>query len=144
MTPAPADDDATWRSRRREAAADHASALERKQAGESQQARALIAEFVAAAAARGVPAVPLEARSYAGRSRYRTTLRGWYLRQNESVAVATDGEFYVLSVAASLRARLRGATPPASDPPLILGKGGRDGESMDLADALARILDRAT
>jgi hypothetical protein len=31
-------------------------------------------------------------------------------------------------------------TPAPSDPPLVLGKGGRDGESIDLADALARVL----
>lgn len=143
MTTEP-DDDATWQARRREAADVHGQALARKQAAESAQAHELIAEFVREATERGVPAVPLVARSYSGRARYRTTLRGWYLRQNESVAVGTDGEFYVLSVPGSLRARLRGATPPPADPPLILGKGGRDGESIDLPDALARILDSST
>ena len=134
------DDGAAWRERRRDAAVEHAEALERRQAGESLRARALIQEFVQDATARGVPSVPLLARSYDGRARYRTTVRGWYLRRNESVAVGTDGEFYVLSVPASLRARLRGATPVPSDPPLILGKGGRDGESIDLTQALARAL----
>lgn len=132
--------DATWRARRRDAAAEHADALERRQAGQSLQARALIQEFVRAATARGVSSAPLLARSYDGRARYRTALRGWYLRRNESVAVGTDGEFYILTVPPSLRARLRGATPQPSDPPLILGKGGRDGESIDLADALDRAL----
>lgn len=140
MTSGP-DDDASWRERRREAAAEHAAALERKQAAESRRARELLAEFVLEATARQIAPVPLLAHGYTGGARYRTALRGWYLRQNESVAVGTDGEFYVLSVPATLRARLRGATPPASAPPLILGKGGRDGESIDLADALARILD---
>ena len=134
------DDGAAWRERRRDAAVEHAEALERRQAGESLRARTLIQEFVRDATARGVPSVPLLARSYDGRARYRTTVRGWYLRRNESVAVGTDGEFYVLSVPASLRARLRGATPVPSDPPLILGKGGRDGESNDLTQALARAL----
>ncbi|MBC7549378.1 MAG: hypothetical protein H7269_00485 [Cellulomonas sp.] len=134
------DEGAAWRERRRDAAVEHAEALERRQAGESLRARALIQEFVRDATARGVPSVPLLARSYDGRARYRTTVRGWYLRRNESVAVGTDGEFYVLSVPASLRARLRGATPVPSDPPLILGKGGRDGESIDLTQALARAL----
>lgn len=83
---------------------------------------------------------PLAARSYDGRARYRTPLRGWYLRRNESVAVGTDGEFYVLTVPPSLRARFTGVSPEPSDPPLVLGKGARDGESIDLADALARAL----
>jgi len=135
------DDAAAWRSRRREAAADHGEALERRQSAESRQARELIAQFVREAMVRGVPTAPLVARSYNGRAHYRTELRGWYLRRNETVAVTTDGDFYLLSVPASLRARIRGAAPVPSDPPLILGKGGRDGESIDLADALARALD---
>ncbi|MGV8968528.1 MAG: hypothetical protein ACOH2F_19870 [Cellulomonas sp.] len=134
------EDGAAWRERRRDAAVEHAEALERRQAGESQRARALIQEFVRDATERSVPSGPLAARSYDGRARYRTTLRGWYLRRNESVAVGTDGEFYILSVPASLRSRLRGATPLPSDPPLILGKGGRDGESIDLTEALDRAL----
>ena len=125
-----------WRDERSAAAAAHGEALERRRTGETAQARALIADFVRAAGARGPEPVPLRARSYDGRSRYRTPLTGWYLRRNESVAVATDGEFYVLSVPRSLRALLAGTSVPPSDPPLILGKGGRDGESIDLADAL--------
>ena len=132
--------DATWQERRREAAALHAEALERQQRAETAQARALIADFVREATARGLEPTALAARSYDGRARYRTPLRGWYLRRNESVAVGTDGRFYVLTVPPSLRARLSGVTPEPSDPPIILGKGGRDGESLDLADALARVL----
>ena len=118
----------------------HAEALARRQRAETAQARVLIEQFLRDAATRGVPPTPLAARSYDGRSRYRTPLRGWYLRRNETVAIGTDGEFYVLTVPASLRSRLSGVTPPPSDPPIILGKGGRDGESIDLADALARVL----
>ncbi|GAA2727242.1 hypothetical protein [Cellulomonas aerilata] len=138
--PGGAADDASWQSRRREAAALHAEALERQQRAETQQARALVADFVREVTARGVAPEPLAARSYDGRWRYRTPLRGWYLRRNQSVAIGTDGEFYVLTAPGSLRARLTGVTPAPSDPPLILGKGGRDGESIDLADALARVL----
>ena len=132
--------DGSWQARRREAADVHAEALARQQQAETVAARALIADFVQRVTERGVAPVPLAARSYDGRSRYRTPLQGWYLRRNESVAVGTDGQFYVLTVPASLRARLTGVTPAASDPPLVLGKGGRDGESIDLADALARVL----
>ncbi|MDT0167260.1 hypothetical protein Q9R32_17030 [Actinotalea sp. AC32] len=125
-----------WRERRREAAGAHADALARRQAVEHAQARALIAEFVAEARRRGIAPVPLRARSYDGRHRYRTPLQGWYLRRNESVAVGTDGELYVLGVPTSVLALVRGVTPEPSEPPMVLGKGGRDGESIDLPDAL--------
>ena len=135
------DDAARWREERRASAAAHADALARKQAAESQQARALIATFVERALAHGPAPVELRARSYDGRARYRTPLRGWYLRRDESVAVDTAGEFYVLSTPASLAARVRGVVPAPSDPPLVLGAGGKDGESLDLTQALARVLD---
>lgn len=125
-----------WRDGRREAAEAHARELERRRRAESAQARAMIAEFVAEANRRGIAPVPLHARSYDGRMRYRTGLQGWYLRRNESVAVGTDGEFYVLSVAGRLTSLVTGARPEPGDPPLILGKGARDGESLDLVDAL--------
>lgn len=125
-----------WRDQRAEAAEQHARSLRRRQAAESAQARELIAQFVQDAAARGVAPVPLHATSYDGRARYRTATRGWYLRRNRTVAVGTDGEFYLLSVPHSVRALFRGATLVPSEPPLILGKGARDGESIDLVDAL--------
>lgn len=126
-----------WRDQRSEAASAHADALERRRAAETAQARTLLAEFVREARERGVAPVPLRARSYDGQSRYRTPLTGWYLRRNETVAVGTDGEFYVLSVPGGLRSLVTGARPEPSDPPLVLGKGARDGESIDLVDALA-------
>lgn len=125
-----------WRDARKEAAASHARELERRRQAESAQARAMIAEFVSEANRRGVAPVQLHARSYDGRMRFRTPLQGWYLRRNESVAVGTDGEFYVLSVPRRLTSLVTGARPEPDDPPLILGKGARDGESIDLVDAL--------
>ena len=92
-----------WRDQRAEAAEQHARSLRRRQEAESAQARTLIAEFVATATARGIEPVPLHATTYDGRTRYRTATRGWYLRRNQSVAVGTDGEFYILSVPRSVR-----------------------------------------
>jgi len=132
-----ADDGRAWRDHRTEAAATHAKELGRRRQVEAAQARVLIAEFVRQADARGIRPVRLRARSYDGKSRYRTATSGWYLRRNQSVAVGTDGAFYLLTVPGSLRSRLLGAQLEPSDPPLILGKGARDGESIDLADALA-------
>ena len=60
----------------------------------------------------------------------------WYLRRNGSLGVDEDGEFYILSAPTSLAARLRGTTVAPSDPPLVAGVGGRDGESMPLRDLL--------
>ncbi|MBC7290883.1 MAG: hypothetical protein H5T83_06055 [Actinotalea sp.] len=137
-------DDDDWRARRSEATAAQADALARRQAAEHDAARRLLADFVAEAGRRGVAPVPLRARSYDGRYRYRTPLQGWYLRRNESVAVSTAGDFYVLSAPGSLRALLRGVEPEPTDPPLVLGRGARDGESVDLAEALRAVLARET
>jgi len=137
------EDVADWSERRRDAAVERAEALARRGAGESARARVLLTEFVREATARGIAPVRLRARSYDGRHRYRTATEGWYLKLNESVAVGTDGEFYLLGVPSSLLAQVRGATIEPSEPPLVLGKGGRDGESIDLPDALAMVLERS-
>jgi len=136
-------DGETWRENRRATTSAHHAALERRRAAESGRARALLADFVQEALELGPAPVPLQAQGTDGRHRYRTALTGWYLKQNESLAVGTDGEFYVLSVPPSvttwLTSWLRGATVAPSDPPLVLGAGGRDGESIDLAAALDRV-----
>jgi hypothetical protein len=131
-----------WRRQRTEAAEHQHRELLRRQARESAEARRLIVDFVAEADRLGIEPTCLRARSFSGSATYRTSLTGWYLRRNQSVAVGTDGEFYILSVPGGMGARFRGARPEPSDPPLILGAGGRDGESIDLADALRAILER--
>lgn len=116
--------------------AAHAAALASKREAEAAQARALIAEFL-----REAPAPQeLTCLSYNGRTRFRTPLRGWYLNKARTVAVDTAGQYYVLLVPQSFRARFSGVTPTPQPPPLIVGEGGRDGESMPLRDLLARIL----
>ncbi len=100
----------------------------------------MLAAFVVRARERGPAPVPLRVRAYGGGGSYRTPLRGWYLRTDKAAAVGEDGLFYVLTTPRSLRARLSGTTPAPSDPPLVLGAGGRDGESVDLDVALERAL----
>ena len=139
-----AEDAAGRRARRREASDAHVEAIDRRRAVESARARVLLAEFVAEATRSGPAPVRLRARSFDGRHRYRTAMLGWYLRVNESVAVGTDGEFYVLSTPSSFFALLRGAVVGPSEPPLVLGAGGRDGESIALVEALARVSARRT
>lgn len=134
-------DAAGWHEQRRRAIAGHAAALEAGRAAEATEAAGLIAEFVREAAERGLAPTALSARSFDGRSTYRTRIRGWYLKSNKSVAVGTDGGYYVLTVPSSLRARFTGADLHPSVPRLVVGAGGGDGETIPLAQLLRRRLD---
>jgi hypothetical protein len=124
---------------RAEEAAVRAELAAGAERAESAKAQVLIDGFLRAAAAAGVPAQPLRATLYTGQS-VRTDKRGWYLRKNESVAVGDDGGYYILTVPGGLKERLRGVQLRRSPPPLIVGKGGRDGETGDLSEFLARRL----
>lgn len=129
-----------WREQRDLAITRHAEALRAKKASETARARELIAEFVRAAVDQGIRPTRLVALAYDGHGRYRTGLRGWYAHPNRTIAVGTDGEYYLLGVPAEFRARLFGARPVPADPPLIVGEGGRDGERISLAELLQRRL----
>ncbi len=129
-----------WRAQQREAAQERLAGQQRREAAETERARELVAGFVEQVRAAGPPPVPLRARGFDGRD-YRTGLTGWYVRRDRSAAVGTDGRFYVLSVGGGLSARLRGARVEPSDPPLVLGAGGRDGDSVALEVALRRVLE---
>ena len=132
------DDD--WSRQRTEAARLQAERLRARQDAEHARAAALLHDFARAAERTGLPAEPLRVRGYGGRSEARTPLRGWYLRLNRTVAVSTEGDFYVLTAPLSPLDRLRGVRPEPQPPPLILGAGGKDGDSIDLAEALERVL----
>ncbi|MGI3783508.1 MAG: hypothetical protein ACRYG2_22310, partial [Janthinobacterium lividum] len=71
----------------------------------------------------------------------KTDKTGWYLRKNKSVAVGDDGAYYALTVPGGLRERLAGVRLQPSPPPLEVGRGGRDGETGDLAEFLRKRLD---
>jgi hypothetical protein len=126
-----------WQEQRRAAAADLADAAARRRAAESAKAAELIREFAATAQERGLRVSDLVARGLDGRGTYRTGIRGWYLRRNRTLGVGLDGAFYVLSVPGGLLARVRGVTLAPSDPPLVIGAGGKDGESIPLPELLA-------
>jgi hypothetical protein len=136
------DADREWATRRDRAAAAHAADLARREAAEAARAAELLAEFVAAAGERGLAPVALTARPYGGRVRYRTKLRGWYLTPDETMAVAEDGRFYLLTVRGSLAARLTGVELAPATPRLVMGEGGRDGERIPLRTVLDRLLKR--
>ncbi len=98
----------------------------------------MLREFVAELQRRGIAPETLRAR--AGSARYRTDVVGWYLRANGSLGVDGAGEYYVLDVAPSLLGRFRGIHLDPAEPPLQIGRGARDGESVELAELLRRRL----
>ncbi len=109
---------------------------------ESVAAQKLIDQFLVDARAAGLTPEPLRATLFGGSAgaTARTDKTGWYLRNNRSVAVGEDGSYYVLVVAGGLVERLRGVQLTASPPPLVIGKGGKDGESGELVDYLRKRL----
>jgi hypothetical protein len=125
--------------RRSEAAAQadyHAKALQRRREQEAAEAQLLIDRFVARATAANLPTEELMARPWSGSGRYRTGLVGWYLRQNQSIAVDTNGAFYRLVVAPQRFGRWRTVTVEPTPPPLDPGQGARDGEAGSLESLL--------
>ncbi len=127
------DDDEERRRAERAAQADyHVAAQQRRDAAESVKAQVLVDRFVEQALAAELPTEALTAAPWNGRGRYRTGVTGWYLKRDRSVAVSTDGGYYVLVVAPERFGRWRGVSLPPTPPPLQVGKGGRDGESVAL------------
>ncbi|WP_275003454.1 hypothetical protein [Promicromonospora iranensis] len=132
--------DDEWSRQRAEAVRLQAERLQARQDAEHTRAEALLREFVVAARAAGLPPEPLVVQGYGGRGSARTPLQGWYLRVDRTAGISADGEFYVLTAPIGLLDRVRGVRPEPRRPPLLLGAGGKDGDSISLADALERLL----
>jgi hypothetical protein len=130
-----------WARRRREAAQEQADRLARRRAAETERAREMVHEFARKAQARGITTAPLLARAGESKPTYRTGLVGWYLNRDGSLGVTTDGDYYHLAGPRSLKARLFGVHLEPAEPPLQVGAGGRDGESIALDVLLAMRLD---
>ncbi len=135
--------DPEWVARRRAAAEAQADRLARAEAAEVAVAREQVAAFVARARAAGIPTEELRAVDGTGAS-YRTGVTGWVLRRDGRAGVGEDGAFYLLggplSTTERIAARLRGVRVRPSDPPLVWGRGGRDGDSIALEELLERRL----
>lgn len=114
--------------------------MARTRDAETRQAAALVKDFAAKAKEAGIEPVRFSARSYDGGTRYKTHITGWYLKRDRSVGVSVDGDFYVLTTPRRLASRFKGAHVEPAEPPLELGKGGRDGESMPMSVALDKRL----
>ncbi len=134
------DDAAQWRAEQAERANYHVQANRRRSEEEAAKAQAMIDRFVERATQAGLPTEELTARPWSGSGRYRTGVVGWFLRRNGSVGVGTDGRFYVLNVAPVTLGRWRTVRIEPSPPPLIVGKGGGDGETFALDDLLEKRL----
>jgi hypothetical protein len=130
------DDEAVRRrAERAERAAAQVAANRRRSEQESAKAQLLVDRFVEQALAAGLPTEELTARPWSGRSRYRTGIVGWYVRRDQSIGVGRDGGYYVLVVPPVRLGRWRGVSLTPTPPPLQVGQGARDGESIAL-DAL--------
>ena len=130
------EDAARHRADAAERAAYHVAANRRRAEEEAAKAQAMIDRFVERAKQAGRPTEELTARPYSGTGRYRTGVIGWFLRRTGSVGVDTDGRFYVLNVAPVRFGRWRTVRIEPSLPPLVVGKGGGDGETFDLDELL--------
>ena len=102
---------------------------------EAEAEQTLIDDFVAEANRRGIRPEPLRATLMSGPV-VKTDKQGWYLRKNRSIAIGTDGGYYVLTVPGGTAARFTGVRLTASPPPRVVGRGGRDGETGDLTEFL--------
>ena len=107
---------------------------------ESIAAQVLVEEFVATAAARGLQPEPLRALLMDG-TRVRSDQVGWYINKGQTLAIAPDGRFFKLLTTGGRFARFTGVKLSPSLPPMVVGRGGRDGETGDLKDFLDRTLD---
>lgn len=135
------DGERDWREQRERAVRAHAAADEQRRAAEEAEAARIVAWFAAEANRRSLRRTRLAVQPYDGGGRYRSRLTGWYVDRALTRAVDARGNFYLLSVPPSLRARLLGADPRPQPAPLVVGQGGRDGESIPLRALLTRRLD---
>lgn len=132
-------DDTDWAAQRTEAAREQQRRLQARQEAEHARARAILAEFVAVARDR-LPTETLMVKGYGGRGSARSNVEGWYLRLDRTVGLGVDGEFYVLTAPLGVLDRVRGVRVTPTPPPLVIGAGGKDGDSIELVDALERLL----
>lgn len=117
-----------------------AESLRAGKAFEARRAQKLIDSFTAAALAASLPTTRLRVRGYGGRGTASSNISGWYIRHDQSMGIGTDSRLYRLALPLSMLDRIRGVELQPMDPPMVLGAGGRDGDSIDLVDALQRLL----
>ncbi|MGC4853483.1 hypothetical protein ACLQ24_08810 [Micromonospora sp. DT4] len=87
-----------------------------------------------------------DARRRAAEQAQAAELVAWFVAEAARRGLPTTRlvAFHLLTVPGGLRARLLGVDPQPSPPPLVVGAGGRDGESIPLRTLLTRLLDGGT
>jgi hypothetical protein len=108
---------------------------------EAAAAQLQLDEFVTVLRAAGVKPHPLQATLLNG-VRVRTGLLGWYLNRAETIAIDQVGRYFQLICPGSPLARITGVRVHPAEPTLVVGRGGRDGETGDLSEFLERALQR--
>lgn len=104
---------------------------------EATSAQRLLDSFVARLHDAGIAPEPLQATLLNG-ARVKTDRAGWYLNQARTLAVGADASYLSLVTTGNGLARFTGVKLHPSTPTLVIGRGGRDGETGDLADFLDR------
>lgn len=132
----PQADAKTWSQQRAAVIAAQERALEHARRTEHEKATAILREYIERFEAAGIAPQPLRALPYKGSGTIRTPLRGWYLKQDRTIGVDTRARYYILRADGGLITRLRGAEIEPVDAPLVVGRGGRDGETFDLRELL--------
>jgi hypothetical protein len=120
------------RAERAARAVSHLEARRHRDAQESARAQVLVDRFVERATRAGLAPEELTARPWSGGGRYRTGVQGWYVRRDQSIGVGVDGRYYVLVVPPVRLGRWRTVRVDPTPPPLEVGRGARDGESITL------------
>ena len=108
---------------------------------EANAAQVQLDAFVAKLREASVPAEPLMDTLLNG-SRVKTDKLGWYLNNAQTLAVGPDGTYYQLVTTGGPLARFTGVSVRPGTPTMVIGRGGRDGETGDLADFIDRALAR--
>jgi hypothetical protein len=126
----------SWSQQRAAVLAAKEQALEHARRTEHEKATAILRDYIGRFEAAGIPPRPLRALPYKGTRPIRTPLRGWYLKHDRTIGVDVDARYYILRADGGIVGRLRGAAPEPVDAPLVVGRGGRDGETFDLVELL--------
>ena len=130
------DDAAQRRADAAERAEYHVQARRIREEQEAAKAQVLVDRFVERATQAGLPTTELKARPWSGRGTYRTGVVGWYVKRDRSIGIGQDGGFYVLVVAPVRFGLVRTVRIEPTLPPLQVGKGARDGDSIPLDELL--------
>jgi len=106
-------------------------------AAEAAAAQVQLDAFVARLTAASIDPEPLQATLLNG-SRVKTDKVGWYLNAAQTLAIGPDGTYYQLVTSGGPLARFSGVRIGPGTPTLVIGRGGRDGETGELADFIDR------